>query len=55
MAVQMMMSNDLRNISVQFAEILKNKEVIKINQDKLGIMGKRIMKVSRHGLILVTW
>ena len=46
MAVQMLMSNDLRKIGLKFQELLLNKEVIAVNQDKLGIMGKRIMKVG---------
>ncbi|XP_072040639.1 alpha-N-acetylgalactosaminidase-like [Amphiura filiformis] len=54
MAVQMMMSNDLRTIPIQFKEILLNKEVIKVNQDKLGIMGKRIMKTPDHQIEIWT-
>ena len=45
MAAQLMMSNDLRNIALPFKEILLNKEIIAVNQDKLGIMGKQVMKV----------
>lgn len=48
MAAQMLMSNDLRKIGLKFQELLLNKEVIAVNQDKLGIMGKRIMKTSDH-------
>ena len=44
MAAPLIMSNDLRSIRPEFAEILKNKNMILINQDKLGKMGKRIIK-----------
>ncbi|XP_067126183.1 alpha-N-acetylgalactosaminidase [Centruroides vittatus] len=42
LAAPLLMSNDLRKISSNFREILLNKEVIAVNQDKLGIQGKRI-------------
>ena len=42
------MSNDLRKLRPEFKAILQNKNVIAINQDKLGIMGKRITKVICH-------
>ena len=41
----LLMSNDLRNISSEAKEILLNKRVIAINQDVLGIPGKRVYKV----------
>lgn len=44
MAAPLIMSNDLRSISKESKEILLNKDVIAVNQDKLGIMGKRISK-----------
>ncbi len=37
---------DLRSIGKEFVEILQNKNMIAINQDSLGIMGKRIAKVN---------
>jgi hypothetical protein len=42
------MSNDLRKLSPEFKKILKNKNIIAVNQDKLGIMGKRVIGVSIH-------
>lgn len=42
MASPLLMSNDLRNIQPEFLSLLKNKEVIAVNQDALGMMGKRI-------------
>lgn len=33
------MSNDLRNLDPRAAEILKNRHLIAINQDKLGVFG----------------
>ena len=41
MAAPLIMSNDLRKIKPWFKEILQNKNLIAINQDKLGIMGKQ--------------
>lgn len=41
----LLMSNDLRDIKPEFKAILLNKKVIAINQDRLGIPGKRIYKV----------
>jgi len=40
----LLMSNDLRSIKPEMKEILQNKEVIAVNQDKLGIFGKRVHK-----------
>lgn len=42
MASPLLMSNDLRSIKPEFLSLLKNKDVIEVNQDPLGIMGKRI-------------
>lgn len=46
MASPLFMSNDLRTIRPEMKEILLNKAVIAINQDPLGIQGKRVYKVS---------
>jgi hypothetical protein len=46
LAAPLIMSNDLRTIQSEFVDILKNKNMISINQDKLGVMGKRITKVN---------
>ncbi|XP_071951371.1 alpha-N-acetylgalactosaminidase-like isoform X3 [Antedon mediterranea] len=48
LAAPMLMSNDLRTISPEFREILLNKEVIQINQDPSGKMGKRVMQTQSH-------
>eukprot|EP01136_Pigoraptor_vietnamica_P042485 Opistho-1_new@16729 len=40
-ASPLIMSNDLRNISTWARDILLNKEVIAVNQDPLGIQGRR--------------
>lgn len=42
LAAPLLMSNDLMNIRPEFREILINRQVIAINQDKLGIQGKRL-------------
>ncbi|KAM3860998.1 alpha-N-acetylgalactosaminidase [Diretmus argenteus] len=44
MAAPLFMSNDLRTISSGARAILQNKMVIRINQDPLGIQGRRILK-----------
>ncbi|XP_071452764.1 alpha-N-acetylgalactosaminidase-like [Hetaerina americana] len=42
MASPLIMSNDLRNIDPEFKAILQNKKVIAVNQDPLGIQGRRV-------------
>lgn len=44
MAAPLFMSNDLRTINSGARSILQNKMVISINQDPLGIQGRRIVK-----------
>ncbi|XP_076016329.1 alpha-N-acetylgalactosaminidase [Genypterus blacodes] len=44
MAAPLFMSNDLRTISSSARAILQNKMIISINQDQLGIQGRRIVK-----------
>lgn len=46
MAAPLYMSNDLRSISAEARAILQNKVAIAINQDPLGIQGRRIVKVT---------
>lgn len=46
MAAPLYMSNDLRTISAEARAILQNKVAIAINQDPLGIQGRRIVKVT---------
>ncbi|XP_057286628.1 alpha-N-acetylgalactosaminidase [Pezoporus wallicus] len=44
MAAPLLMSTDLRTISPSAREILQNRLMIQINQDPLGIQGRRIVK-----------
>lgn len=46
MASPLLMSNDLRTLKPEFKEILLNKDVIAVNQDPLGLMGRRIYNNS---------
>lgn len=50
LSAPLIMSVDLRDIKPEFEEILKNKNLIRVNQDKLGIMGKRFL--IRNGVEL---
>ncbi|KAK7077471.1 hypothetical protein SK128_014584 [Halocaridina rubra] len=45
-AAPLLMSVDLRTIRPEYKSILQNRGVIAVNQDPLGIQGKRIYKVS---------
>lgn len=49
LAAPLFMSTDLRTISAQNMDILQNPLMIKINQDPLGIQGRRIRKVLGCG------
>jgi len=44
LAAPLFMSNKLSAIRPEFKEILQNKEVIRVNQDALGIQGARVFK-----------
>ncbi|XP_029204318.2 alpha-N-acetylgalactosaminidase-like isoform X1 [Acropora millepora] len=44
LAAPLIMSNDLRNISSKAKDILLNREVIAVDQDMLGKMGRRVLK-----------
>lgn len=46
LAAPLLMSNDLRSVPAAAKELLQNREVIAINQDPLGIQGKRQYWVS---------
>ncbi|XP_066175899.1 alpha-N-acetylgalactosaminidase isoform X2 [Sylvia atricapilla] len=48
MAAPLLMSTDLRTISPGAKEILQNRLIIQINQDPLGIQGRRIVKEKSH-------
>ena len=41
----LLMSNDLRQIGTEYKAILQNKDIIRVNQDKLGILGRRVHSV----------
>lgn len=49
LAAPLFMSTDLRTISAQNMDILQNPLMIKINQDPLGIQGRRILRVLGCG------
>lgn len=44
----LMMSNDLQTIADRYKKILLNKDVIAIDQDPLGIMGRLIANVIAY-------
>ena len=46
MAAPLMMSVDLRTIRPEFKAILQNRKIIAVDQDPLGIQGRRIYKVN---------
>lgn len=46
MSAPMIMSVDLRTIKPWFKDLIQNKNVIAINQDSLGIFGKRILTLD---------
>lgn len=46
LAAPLLMSTDLRKVTPEIKAILQNKEVIAINQDPLGIQGKRLKVVK---------
>lgn len=50
MAAPLIMSVDLRTIKLAHRDILVNKDVIAINQDKLGIQGLLVKTVSEKML-----
>ncbi|KAG1698135.1 Alpha-N-acetylgalactosaminidase [Nymphon striatum] len=44
LAAPLLMSNDLRQLKPEFKEILQNRYIIAVDQDPLGIQGRRIYK-----------
>jgi len=44
LAAPLMAGNDLKNMSPEIREILTNKEVIAVDQDPLGMEGRRVRK-----------
>ena len=49
MAAPLLMGNDLRNLDPKFKAILISKEVIAINQDPLGVQGRRLVHTAACG------
>ncbi len=47
LAAPLIISTDLRNIRPEFKEILQNEEIIKIDQDRFGIQGRKIYTVFK--------
>ena len=45
-AAPLLMSVDLRTIRPEYKAILQNRKIITVNQDRLGIQGRRIYKVE---------
>ena len=55
MASPLLMSVDLRNIRNSSKALLQNKNVIEVNQDKMGIQGKQIKQVNIvHRMLYLT-
>jgi len=50
LASPLIMSNDLRTIRPEYIEILQNRNVIAINQDALGIQGRRVYQDKPGGI-----
>ncbi|VDM77323.1 unnamed protein product, partial [Strongylus vulgaris] len=48
----LIMSNDLRTLKPEFKQILLNRDVIAIDQDPMGIMGKLVRKTKSIGIYL---
>lgn len=54
LASPLMMSVDLRTIRPEYKAILLNQNVIAVNQDPLGIQGRRVYKVFRRYFHLIS-
>ena len=52
MASPLMAGNDIRNMDKETAEILTNKEVIAVDQDELGMQGRRFWVFGNHEIWL---
>lgn len=52
LSAPLLISTDLRNIRPEFEEILLNKNIIAVNQDPLGIQGRRVFRVNAIFLYL---
>ncbi|KAL5280877.1 hypothetical protein ACFFRR_004718 [Megaselia abdita] len=47
LAAPLLMSTDLRSVTPEIKAILQNKEIIAVNQDALGIQGKRVILINK--------
>ncbi|XP_014253593.1 alpha-N-acetylgalactosaminidase-like [Cimex lectularius] len=47
LAAPLLMSTDLDKIRPEYADILKNKKIIAVNQDPLGIQGLRVLRQNK--------
>lgn len=45
MAAPWLLSNDLRRITPEIKDMMLNKDIIAVDQDRLGIQGRRIKTV----------
>lgn len=52
-ASPLLMSVDLRTIKPDYKAILQNRKIIAVNQDILGIQGRRIYKVRNSTKIIL--
>lgn len=48
LAAPLLMSVDLRTIRPEYKAILQNRKIISVDQDPLGIQGRRIYKVKTY-------
>ncbi|VDN22206.1 unnamed protein product [Cylicostephanus goldi] len=48
----LIMSNDLRKLKPEFKKVLLNRDVIAVDQDQMGIMGKLVKKSKSVGIYL---
>jgi len=46
LAAPLLMSTELRDVKPEFKAILQNKAILAINQDELGIQGRRVNNVT---------
>ena len=53
MAAPLIMSTDLRTIRQEFKDILLSQDVIKINQDPLGIQGRRVKQIKVYFYLVI--
>jgi alpha-N-acetylgalactosaminidase len=46
LAAPLLMSTELRDVKPEFKAILQNKAILAVNQDELGIQGRRVYNVK---------